>query len=121
MKRFVSLSLILLMLFVMSANVFAAEMSQPSLQAPVKIAATNSHDGMNMGSNPQQPSTNNSNADPHANMSASEHSQMNSNQHTESTGNSGPNWLVIGGFSGVIALIIIVAAILKRKSAGVNQ
>jgi len=29
---------------------------------------------------------------------------------------AGPNWLIIGGFSGVIVLIIVVAAIRKKKS-----
>jgi len=29
---------------------------------------------------------------------------------------AGPNWLIIGGFSGVIVLIIVIAAINKKKS-----
>lgn len=32
---------------------------------------------------------------------------------------TGPNWWIIGGFAGVIALIIIVAAMLKKRSVNV--
>lgn len=36
--------------------------------------------------------------------------------HVESVKSEGPSWLIIGGFSGVIVLIIVIAAINKKKS-----
>jgi len=31
--------------------------------------------------------------------------------------NSGPNWIVIGGFIGAVVVIIVTAAILKKKKS----
>ncbi|ADY54880.1 hypothetical protein Sgly_0515 [Syntrophobotulus glycolicus DSM 8271] len=143
MKKLIPVILSLLLVIFTSATALAAEKTESTfLSFPIKIAAgTDAHHGMNMEGENKATGDPQPDSDPdHHNMdhgtvnSGTDHSQMDSgadmngmdhgasNPHAagdpDKTADSGPNWLIIGAFGGVIAAILIIAAVLKRKQRG---